>query len=67
MCFAPKNKTTKLGGAPDEPEQAPDPLDPNAARKTDNEEVYGGQEANLRIDRSAAGGGVTAGTGLRMS
>lgn len=65
MCLG--QKQTKLAKPIQAPEDAAPPEEIGAARAAEDELLFGGVP-DLRIDRSAVGGGVGAGgTGLRKT
>lgn len=63
MCFFPKAKTIPKDLPP--PSKAPDVPEVGAARTAEDNALFGGVP-DLRVDRSATGGGIATGAGLKI-
>lgn len=66
MCFVPKKPNTTLPKEQSQPEAVATPDEIGASRKAEDQTLFGGVP-DLRVDRSATGGGATAGgSGLKV-
>lgn len=66
MCFMPKAKQQKVPQEQKQPEPIANPDEVGEARIAENDALFGGVP-DLRVDRSATGGGATSGgAGLKM-
>lgn len=65
-CFFPKSSSPTVGGPTPQPGKTADPQEIGAARKAEDQTLFGGIP-DLRVDRSTTGGGVGAGgSGLNV-
>lgn len=60
MCFFPKAKTPTVPDPTPQPQKVADPTDIGAARKAEDNTLFGGVP-DLRVDRSAAPASIPAG------